>query len=83
MVTVTISNRGHYVETVTYNSVFGSRSLHVDGGDSLTVTNATSSTNPEAPDNILNLPPDNGVVDIVLSDFRYNKTNISIQITSS
>jgi len=81
MKTVTISNRGYYVETITYNSVFGSMSIEVKGGSSISVINTTSSTNPEIPDNILNLPPDNGVVDIEITDFRYNKSNVSIKIT--
>lgn len=80
-VSVEIANRGYYPETITYNSGFGAKSLILNGGETLTVVNTTSSSNPDIPDNILNLPPDNGLYTIVIGDFRYNKNNVSIKIT--
>ena len=81
MITVKMSNRGLFVTTVTYQSVHGSRSIILNGGQVLEVENSALSSNPELPDNILNLPVTDS--SILKTDFRYDKDSVSIKLTES
>ena len=81
MVTAKLANRGLFLSTVTYMSVHGSRSVILKGGESMEIENTSSTSNPDLPDNILNLPAEDS--DINKNDFKYDKDNISIKITQN
>jgi len=81
MVTITLHNKSINNQTLTYLSSIETASIILKGGSSRVITNTGSTVNPELPDNVLNLPVDDEQV--LISDFKYDKNYVSVQLTTN